>query len=205
MATPVITATLPNINAGAFIRGAATSWTTGVASGGADTVTIASGNLPVHTHDINHTHGAFTSGAGSAHSHANTASSGAGSAHTHTAGQNTYQVAGPGYTDAIGDHIHSYYSGEGSSATRIPSSDGDGNIAQYAIGTSQAGGHQHSIGNESSHTHTITMSNANESSHTHSTTISALGVTASGNGGFANSAVAILPTYFSAVYYIRVK
>ena len=71
VSSPTITAILPNINNGAFVRGATSSWTTGGATGGADTHTHTMGN---HTHagttgsgGVDHTHAAVTSGAGSAH------------------------------------------------------------------------------------------------------------------------------------------
>jgi microcystin-dependent protein len=46
-----------------FPRGSST--TTPGATGGSDTVTLSSGNLPAHTHTMNHDHGAITSGGAS--------------------------------------------------------------------------------------------------------------------------------------------
>ena len=55
-----------------FIRGIQTSATNPGTTGGSDTVTITTNNLPAHVHTIAHTHGAITGALSSAGSHAHT-------------------------------------------------------------------------------------------------------------------------------------
>ena len=69
---------LPNLTDSRFLMGSTVSGSIG----GQNSITIASGNLPTHTHDMAHTHGAFTSGGMSAnttHTHGIT-----DPGHTHT-------------------------------------------------------------------------------------------------------------------------
>lgn len=57
---------IPDLSNRALMQAGATALG---AVGGANSRTIAAGNLPVHQHAIDHDHGAVTSGAGSAHDH----------------------------------------------------------------------------------------------------------------------------------------
>lgn len=157
-----ISANMPDINSGAFIRGNSTtnSWTTGAKSGGDDTVKLSTTELPSHTHTINQTSTGYKA---------------PNLAHTHT-----------GTTDAA-SHTHS----AGPSSGNGPE-------------TFLRGGWQGSMlttPSEGSHTHTFTTASGSglietASNHTHSV---------SANNTGSGDAFSILPSYFSAVYYMRVK
>lgn len=68
---PAFTGTMPNLSDERFLQGSTTSGTTG----GANTITLSTANLPAHnhgmshTHSINHDHGNFTTASGGSHSH----------------------------------------------------------------------------------------------------------------------------------------
>lgn len=154
--SPAITATMPNINDGAFIRGNATAWTTGAKSGGEDTSTA----ILAHTHTYS-----STSGAQSAD-------------HTHT-------YSGTTGTESA-THTHS---------TAI--STGSKSLSLTGTGNHEYGG---STGDPSAtHTHSYSgTSSTTSAGHTHSVS----GTSASTGSG---SSFSILPSYFSAVYYMRVR
>jgi len=154
--SPVITATMPNINSGAFIRGNTTAWTSGGASGGADTI------------NIQHDHTASgTTGAGSSHSH------GSGSLVAGVVllvGDTHIWVKTSAYTiDTSGGTIANTFAGNSNNASLNPPQ----------LGAAVEG----TTGTESTHTHSASLG-----------TDQALSTTQS-----------ILPTYFSAVYYMRVR
>ena len=108
--------------------------------GGAETVTLNTGNMPTHTHANTLTNNAVTSGAGSAHFHANTLSGNTvpTDTHTHT------QVAA----------FTSTYQGN--------------NGLQYTNGGSVQNQDVYTSG--PSATQTVSITNVNESAHTHSVT-----------------------------------
>jgi hypothetical protein len=186
--SPTITAATPNLNAGAFIRGAASSWTTGAASGGADTITIGSANLPTHAHTINHGH------------------------------SNSFGLSGSTQFSTPG-HVH----GAGSLQFKTMESNGSGNWFVYnSNGTTFAIQYGATAGSASAikvwtgqynNTTAYTAGGAGSTGDGSSSSTGTVGfggaVTdysgSSGNGGFANTAMSILPTYFSAVYYMRVR
>jgi hypothetical protein len=64
-AHPLLTGTLPDLSDERFIQGSTASGTTG----GANTKTLTTTELPSHTHSINHDHGAFDTASGGAHTH----------------------------------------------------------------------------------------------------------------------------------------
>jgi microcystin-dependent protein len=110
------------------------------ATGGAESVVIASGNLPTHTHSIAHDHASATSGAQSVdHSHsvdpANTTSTGANQGHTHDTdpGSTTSTNASVAhYHGSIGYHYHGSTGTGGSHEHRMYS------VADAASGTAKA-------------------------------------------------------------------
>jgi hypothetical protein len=196
---PVITATMPNINAGAFIRGNTSAWTSGGASGGADAHTHGVGSFagpshthtgPSHTHDVNIA--SFTSGTGTSHNHGY--------------GTLKFEV---GYIDGFGDLIMFDTNGANYYAARAQDNShgaegtnhvhflmtADFNKVFYT--TSPSG----YTGSEASHTHAIDPPN---------TTSTAAGTGATGSGGTGaitgtSASASTLPVYFSAVYYMRVR
>ena len=174
MTTPAIVATMPNINDSAYLRGNTSSWTSGAAAS-ANTKTIGSANLPVHTHGVSIT----SSNENAVHDHAynhshTTGTESATHTHTRTAGS-----TGQGnYAD--GNHVQSAYT-------------------SMSVVTSDASNTE-----SATHTHTTNSQSANStgyqtSNHTHSVSGN------TDNGSFANTALNIEPKYFDVVYYMRVK
>lgn len=159
---------LPNLKGKVIVGldGSQTEFDTLGKSGGAKTHTLASDEMPSHTHTIAHTHaidhdhGSFTSGGGSSHSHTIN--------HGHAASTSSYN----------GDHTHAqqawlgtlgYRTFGGGSGTStgtyktlaMPTSN---NSTDTIASTTVGGGHQHttytsdyygSSGGESGHTHTV--------------------------------------------------
>jgi microcystin-dependent protein len=108
------------------------------ATGGAQTATIASGNLPVHTHTINHDHGAFTSGNDSPdHTH------GTGNANSWILSNRTGSTVGTGGASA---QLSAYLDATSGASARhqhnidVPNftgSSGDGGFANTALTNTQ--------------------------------------------------------------------
>lgn len=152
------------------------------AAGGAKTQTIASANLPVHTHGLNgHNHGgATTSAGGSSHDHGLTG-------HNHGGGTGIHSHSFPGGVGGTSNTAHTHYIG-GSAG---------------AVGTlPQGAGSAASTADLS----TVGVANTTEGSadtgHTHSTTVNGDSGSTT-NGAFANTAVTTLPPYVSVNYIIR--
>ena len=104
---PAITISLPNINAGAFIRGNVTAWTTGGASGGADTINLVHAHTSAaHTHAVaSHVHSsAAHTHTVASHVHVEAAHTHTINSHTHTSAAHTHTVATHSHTSAA--HIH---------------------------------------------------------------------------------------------------
>lgn len=147
-------------------------------TGGAKTLTIASGNLPVHTHGLNgHNHGGGTNGT---------------DAHSHTVGSHNH---GGG----TGVHAHSM---GGQVATNVAHGHG-GSGGQFA-GEPNAGGF---FGTNPMSTNSVGVGNTFETPGTTSESTHAHGVandfTSTANGGFANTAVDKLPPYIAISYIIK--
>ena len=246
VSSPAISATMPNINNGAFVRGATSSWTTGGASGGADSVTIGSANLPTHTHDIAHGHansfavsavalGGTTSFASTGHTHTMSSHTHTGPSHTHSGVTGTESAT----------HTHGAGTGTSSLITQFRTTadtflswkevSADAWTYNYQVGinpraggsalvstgiqvqgntTTESATHTHSIGadgtgatgtNNGATAGPSATASISVSGGVLSGAVTSLGTTASGNGGFANTATATLPVYFSACYYMRVK
>jgi hypothetical protein len=145
-------------------------------TGGAKTVTIASANLPTHTHTgPNHTH------TGPNHSH------GSGTLGTDTEADHIHLIWGRPSTGygTWGPQLFKYYTSDGSGNQVMGMTDG---ITQ--LEASDGGQHSHSV---------TTGSTANDG--TGLTGQSGTGAT--GNGGFANSALSILSPYITLKPYIK--
>lgn len=170
--------TLPNLK-GRVIVGvdaAQTEFDTLAETGGAKTTTIAAANLPVHTHAIDHTHGAFTSGGGSSHDHGL-------ASHNHGGGTgiHAHNVISKVSTAGAG-HVHN------AGTSQFSSEPSGGAFTNDAVTDSQG------VAN--------TTQGSADTGHTHSTTVSAL-AQASGNGGTANTAAATMPPYMALNYIIK--
>ncbi|QHR74191.1 tail fibers protein [Escherichia phage bumzen] len=147
-ALPGLTWTYLNNGVGRTIRIAAANGSDVATTGGSDSVTLAVGNLPSHTHSFSATTSSFDYGTKNtnttgAHAHSVSGSTSSAGNHNHSIswiGQNSKHYSGggggsigvgPGYTDANGAHTHSV---SGTAAS--------------------AGNHAHSVG-IGAHTHTV--------------------------------------------------
>ena len=199
---PLITITMPNINNGAFLRANTTAWTTGGASGGADTINIA------HTHTgPSHTH------TGPSHTHTGTASgtTGAGSAHSHGGGtlqfetgysekpgaQNwLYMYNKDGYIRAVGYDNSADRNFDGATA-RYLQLDGMPQPQTYWTKPSSASG---TSATESSHTHSFSDGFTTSAGGTGATGSSGTGATSSS----LSSSQSVVPVYYNAVCYMKI-
>lgn len=166
------------------------------ATGGAKTLTIASGNLPVHTHTLNgHNHGgATTSGGGSSHNHGGTTGSSGGSSHDH--GLSNHSHGG-----GTGIHAHAVTAGLGGGNIGLTAGGSNYNLLEQSKSTNSVGQANTGEGSaDTGHTHTTTI--GADTAHTHSTVIGG-DSSASSNGGFANTALASLPPYMTLNYIIK--
>lgn len=147
-ALPGLTWTYLNNGVGRTIRIAAANGSDVATTGGSDSVTLAVGNLPSHTHSFSATTSSFDYGTKStnttgSHAHSVSGSTSSAGHHNHAIswiGQNSTHYSGggggrigtgPGYTDGVGDHVHSI-----------------SGTAAYA------GDHAHSVG-IGAHSHTV--------------------------------------------------
>ena len=119
-------------------------------TGGANTVTLATGNLPSHTHSFSAN---ATTGAGGGHTPAGSISN---------AGNHTHSADGNLAAASAGAHSHTV-SGN-TSNTGNHSHSADGNLA-----ASSAGNHSHTVSGNTSNTgsHTHNGSTSNSGNHTH--------------------------------------
>ena len=147
-ALPGLTWTYLNNGVGRTIRIAAANGSDVATTGGSDSVTLAVGNLPSHTHSFSATTSSFDYGTKNtnttgAHTHSVSGSTSSAGNHNHSIswiGQNSTHYSGggggrigtgPGYTDWGGEHTHAIYG-----------------TAAYA------GDHAHSVG-IGAHSHTV--------------------------------------------------
>jgi microcystin-dependent protein len=202
------------------------------ATGGAESVVIASGNLPTHAHSIAHDHAVVTSEAQSVdHVHSvdppNTTSTGVSVNHTHdvnpanttSAGANNSHYHG---TDS-GYHDHSYKAAQTATAgtnRAILTGTGSGAItgginAGYAGATTwEANDHTHNTdigattsgGHSVDHSHDINISAFNSAGvsagHTHDVNLPNF-TGDSGNGGFTNTALGLMNPFLAINYIIK--
>jgi len=113
-------------------------------TGGAKTQILASGNQPVHTHAIDHTHGAFTSGGGSSHDHGLTN-------HNHGGG--------------TGVHAHGVTAGLGGGNIGLTAGGNNYNLLEQSKTTDSQGVANSTQGSaDTAHTHSTTVSALTSSS-----------------------------------------
>lgn len=165
-----------------FVLGRAANANTG-STGGANTVTLAEGNLPSHTHSVsittdgagaatpagnisnsgNHTHGSgnYGTGGGGDHSHNFNANTGNSGNHSHN-----------GYTSNTGNHSHGVYANNSGGTYTW----GGGNYGSTAnasnyivVNTTNTGGHSHNVATYGSgdHSHNFNANTGNSGNHTH--------------------------------------
>ena len=138
---------------------------------GAD-LNIASGGA--HWTDIGHSHSAGTTGAGTAHTHANTLATDTGTAHTHA------HTLG---TDTVAAHVHDIAHGHTASSTATS------HTHAHTLGTDTVVGHVHDISHghtasssATSHSHAHTLGTDTFAAHQHTTTNDHTTLTTTGTG-----------------------
>lgn len=176
-----------------FVVAAGGSYTVG-ATGGGDSFTIGTNNLPNHTHGITdpgHLHAVNITSAGSGgHGH-QISSSGL---HTHT-------------TDNTGNHQHngyyrSIYTGNGSfmALTNQPTASGTSTAA-----TANDGTHTHTISSSGSHTHTTDTVANHQHTVAGNTATGTTGISVAQGGGTASpAAIDKRPQYYALAYIMRI-
>jgi len=165
-----------------FILGRAAGTNTG-STGGANTVTLATGNLPAHTHD----QGNLATGGGGDHSHNFNANTGNSGNHTHN-----------GYTSNNGNHNHYYVAGGNSKSIRTSANQSTLHYMSNAGGganTGNNGAHSHNVATYGSgdHSHNFNANTGNSGNHTHNV---------SGNTGSVGSGTAVTttPPYYTLAF-----
>ena len=153
-----------------FTAGSGSSYPIG-STGGANTVTLTTGELPSHSHGGTtsgggaHTHTGSTNSAGD-HTHSGSSSS-AGD-HTHSgssssAGDHTHS----GSTSSAGSHSHSYRRTETTNTPKQPGGGPQANAGASGDQTGNAGDHSHgmSLNPAGSHSHNMSLNPAGGHSH----------------------------------------
>lgn len=176
-ALPGLTWTYLNNGVGRTIRIAAANGSDVATTGGSDSVTLAVGNLPSHTHSFSATTSSFDYGT------KNTNSVGS---HAHT---------GSGGTSTNGEHTHYVEAWNGTGA-------GGSRTSSYAVAY-RAGGHEtYASGN---HSHTFTFATSSVGDHYHSVGIGAHSHTVSGNTGGtgSGSAFSVTNQFYKLMAWVR--
>lgn len=178
-----------------FIIGAGSTYSP-AATGGADSVTLVSANIPSHTHT-------FTTDASGTHTHTFTTGT-ASEAHTHTVSGDVSAAGGHSHTVNDPGHNHatpvSTAAPSSASAGATPSETRTQAYTQYAttgITLSSVANHTHSLSTTSSssgenHVHSGTTSSS--ATHTHTGTTGSTG---------SGTSFSILPSYFALAYIMR--
>jgi microcystin-dependent protein len=168
-----------------FVVGSGTTYTPGN-TGGANTITLTSSEIPGHTHTFS-----TTADSNGAHTHTFSATTGSDGAHTHTFSATT---------NTVGDHDHTYdrYLNGGPFSGISPGSFATRPFARPP--TSLNGSHSHSVSgttaSNGAHTHSVSGTTASDGAHTH--TVS--GTTASTGGGSAHEN---RPPYYALAYIMK--
>jgi microcystin-dependent protein len=203
-----------------FVVGAGTSYAVGN-TGGANTVTLDTTQIPSHTHtgttantDLSHTH----AGSGTSES--------TDLAHTHTGSGTTTNAnidhTHSGTTSTIGNHAHNYSNGLETvfGLGNINNDFSDANLRTATLSTGAAGSHAHSfttsgMNSNVNHTHTYSFTTAGASTpmaHTHSFSFTSDGasVSMSHNHTFTSNATGgglaheNRPPYYALAYIMKV-
>lgn len=176
-ALPGLTWTYLNNGVGRTIRIAAANGSDVATTGGSDSVTLAVGNLPSHTHSFSATTSSFDYGTKGTNSTGGHAHSGSGS--TSTNGNHTHYIAAWNGTGAGGNKMSS-----------------------YAVAYMAGGSHTDAAGN---HSHTFSFSTDNTGAHTHSVGIGAHTHTVSGNTGGtgSGSAFSVTNQFYKLMAWVR--
>ncbi|UGO54924.1 putative tail fiber protein [Escherichia phage JLBYU28] len=174
-ALPGLTWTYLNNGVGRTIRIAAANGSDVATTGGSDSVTLAVGNLPSHTHSFSATTSSFDYGTKT----------------TNTTGAHTHSVSGS--TNTTGNHTHTIYRGN----ARTNSETGKTGFDNPSFnGTSGAAGN---------HSHTVSGTAASNGNHAHTVGIGAHSHTVSGNTGGtgSGSAFSVTNQFYKLMAWVR--
>ena len=168
-----------------FILGRGGSTNTN-STGGSNTVTLAEGNLPSHTHGS----GNFQTATGGAHSHNFNANTGNSGNHSHN-----------GYTSNTGSHNHSlvYTYNNGSDTNYIFSSNpGQAAYSRTTNNMNSSGSHSHNVATYGAgdHSHNFNANTGSAGGHEHNLT---------GNTGATGSGTSVTttPVYFTLAFIMK--
>ncbi|QEG06736.1 tail fiber protein [Shigella phage JK55] len=174
-ALPGLTWTYLKNGVGRTIRIAAANGSDVATTGGSDSVTLAVGNLPSHTHSFSATTSSFDYG----------------TKNTNTTGAHAHSVSGSTSSDGYHNHAISWI---GQNSTHY--SGGGGGRIGTGPGYTDAGG---------AHTHTISGTAASAGNHAHSVGIGAHTHTVSGNTGGTGfgSAFSVTNQFYKLMAWVR--
>lgn len=176
-ALPGLTWTYLNNGVGRTIRIAAANGSDVATTGGSDSVTLAVGNLPSHTHSFSATTSSFDYG---------TKGTNSTGGHTHS---------GSGSTSTNGEHSHyiEAWNGKGVGGNRTSS---------YAVAYRAGGSNTNAAGN---HSHTFSFGTSGAGDHSHSVGIGAHSHTVSGNTGGtgSGSAFSVTNQFYKLMAWVR--
>lgn len=175
-ALPGLTWTYLNNGVGRTIRIAAANGSDVATTGGSDSVTLAVGNLPSHTHSFSATTSSFDYG----------------TKNTNSTGAHTHSVSGT--AASAGQHAHRISQGDNAnvSSGRVASS----NSAQTHVGWTE---------NDGVHTHSVSGTAASAGGHAHTVGIGAHSHTVSGNTGGtgSGSAFSVTNQFYKLMAWVR--
>lgn len=176
-ALPGLTWTYLNNGVGRTIRIAAANGSDVATTGGSDSVTLAVGNLPSHTHSFSATTSSFDYG----------------TKRTNTTGGHTH--SGSGSTSANGDHSHYIEAWNGTGR-------GGDLMSSYAVSYRAGGTNTHAAGK---HSHTFSFGTSGAGDHSHSVGIGAHSHTVSGNTGGtgSGSAFSVTNQFYKLMAWVR--
>ncbi|WBY53721.1 tail fiber protein [Escherichia phage REP10] len=176
-ALPGLTWTYLNNGVGRTIRIAAANGSDVATTGGSDSVTLAVGNLPSHTHSFSATTSSFDYG---------TKGTNSTGGHTHS---------GSGSTSTNGEHTHYIEAWNGTGR-------GGDKMSSYAVSYRTGGSYTNAAGN---HSHTFSFGTSGAGDHSHSVGIGAHSHTVSGNTGGtgSGSAFSVTNQFYKLMAWVR--
>ena len=176
-ALPGLTWTYLNNGVGRTIRIAAANGSDVATTGGSDSVTLAVGNLPSHTHSFSATTSSFDYGTKG----------------TNTTGGHTH--SGSGSTSTNGEHTHYIEAWNGTGR-------GGDKMSSYAVSFRTGGSYTNAAGN---HSHTFSFGTSGAGDHSHSVGIGAHSHTVSGNTGGtgSGSAFSVTNQFYKLMAWVR--
>lgn len=173
-ALPGLTWTYLNNGVGRTIRIAAANGSDVATTGGSDSVTLAVGNLPSHTHSFSATTSSFDYGTKT----------------TNTTGAHTHSVSGS--TNTTGAHTHGYINGAQPTGTR---GDWDADGKRNTVQTDSAGNHSHTVSgtaaSNGNHAHTVGIG-----AHSHT-------VSGNTGGTGSGSAFSVTNQFYKLMAWVR--